>query len=139
MLDRPVRSDQVDTITALRSVLSLVLDRSNVPAVHRSHVLLFFGLIVVRIVFMAGFLKMMLQLFFCIPAALTHRAHLLSRRRRMGVLMRAKIPQILAHTQMVSLETGIRKARSRSHRSSVCSSVRPPCMGEGDSVSIGTA
>jgi hypothetical protein len=114
VLDRPVRSDQVDTITALRSVLSLVLDGSNVPAVNRSRVLLFSGLIVVRIAFMAGFLKVVLQLFFCIATALTHRAQLLSRRRRMGVLMRAKIPQILAHTEMVSLGTGIRKARSRS-------------------------
>ena len=114
MLDRPVCFDQVDTITALRPVLSLVLDRSSVPAVHRPRVLLFSGLIVVRIAFMAGFLKMVLQLFFCIATALTHRAQLLSRRRRMGVLMRAKIPQILAHTEMVSLETGIRKARSRS-------------------------
>lgn len=113
MLDRPVRSDQVDTITALRSVLSLVRDRSNVPAVHRSRVVLYSRLIVVRIAFMAGFLKMVLQLFFCIAAALTHRAQLLSRRRPVGVLMRAKIPQILAHTEMVSLETGNRKARSR--------------------------
>ena len=100
MLNRSERSDQVDTITALRTVLSLVL--------------LFSGLILVRIVFMAGFLKMVLQLFLCIAAALTHRAQLLSRRRRMGVLVRAKIPQILAHTEMVSLETGIRKARFRS-------------------------
>ncbi|MDQ0679870.1 hypothetical protein QFZ30_003252 [Arthrobacter pascens] len=115
MLNRPVCSDQVDAITALTSVLSLVL--------------LFSGLIVVRIVFMAGFLKMVLQLFFCIAAALTHRAHLLSRRRPMGVLVRAKVPQILAHTEMVSLETGIRKARSRTPPEHCLQLITPPpCM-----------
>jgi hypothetical protein len=98
---------QIHAVCGARSVI--VLDRSSVPTVHRPHVLLFAGLSIVRIVPMAGFLKMVLQLFFGVASALTHRAHLLRRRRRMGVLVRAMIPynlaSILAHTKIVPLDT----------------------------------
>lgn len=100
---------QIHAVGGARSVI--VLDRGSVPTVHRPHVLLFADLSVVRIVFMAGFLKMVLQLFFCVAPALTHRAHLLRRRRRMGVLVRAMVlhnlASILAHTKIVPLDTGV--------------------------------
>jgi hypothetical protein len=104
---------QIHAVCGARSVI--VLDRSSVPTVHRPHVLLFAGLSIVRIVPMAGFLKMVLQLFFCVASALTHRAHLLRRRRRMGVLVRAMIPynlaSILVHTKSSHSIPASRKAR----------------------------
>ncbi len=104
-------SGQIHAVSGGRSVI--VLDRGSVPSVHLSDVLLFAGVSIVRIVFMAGFLKMVLQLFFCVASALTHRAHLLRRRRRMGVLVRPMIlhylASILAHTKIVPLDTGIRE------------------------------
>jgi hypothetical protein len=89
-----------------------VLDRGSFPSV-RSDVLVFAGVSMVRIVFMAGFLKMVLQLFFCVASALTHRAHLLRRRRCVGMLVRPMIvhnlASILAHTKIVPPDTGIRE------------------------------
>jgi hypothetical protein len=98
---------QIHSVSGARSVI--VLDRGSVPSVHRSDVLLFAGLGMERMVFMAGFLKMVLQLFFCVASALAHRAHLLRRRRRMRMLVRAVIPHNLAHTKIVPLDTGIRE------------------------------
>jgi hypothetical protein len=93
--------------------LIIVLDRGSVPSAHRSDALLFAGVSMVRIVFMAGFLKMVLQLFLCVASALTHRAHLLRRRRCVGMLVRPMIlhnlASILAHTKIVPLDTGIRE------------------------------
>ena len=62
--------------------------------------------------FMAGLLKMVLQLLFGVATAFTHGAHLLRRWcTGMGVLVRAGIPQIpvfiFAHTGIVPLDLGI--------------------------------
>lgn len=62
---------------------------------------------------MPGFLKMMLQLLFGVPAALAHSAYLLGAWCSMGVQVRAAVMQILAlvlaHTGIVPPETGIGK------------------------------
>lgn len=57
--------------------------------------LLLGGLSVVWVVLVAGFLEMVLQFLLRITAALTDSAHLLSRRCRMGMLVRAMVRRVL--------------------------------------------
>jgi hypothetical protein len=101
--------DQVHAVSCSKSVI--ILDGSNVPAADGTAVLLFGGVIVVRIMLVAGFLKMVLQLLFCVAAALTHGTHLLRRWCGVGVLVRTKIPRIpayfLAHSGIVPLDVGL--------------------------------
>jgi hypothetical protein len=113
--------------------LVIILDGSNVPAVDGPAVLLSGGVIVVRIILVAGFLKMVLQLLFCIAAALTHGTHLLRRWCGVGVLVRTMILRIpayfLAHSEIVPLDVGLGKlCRSRKGWMSVRSPERagPP-------------
>lgn len=56
----------------------------------------FSPLIVMRIIFVPGFLEMVLKLFFGIPAALSYCAHLLGRGRCMCVLVRSMVRHVLA-------------------------------------------
>jgi hypothetical protein len=69
------------------------------------------GLVMVRIVFVARFLKMVLQLLFRVAAALAHGSYLLGCGRCVGVQMRAMIRQviILGHSGIVPPDTDIRK------------------------------
>lgn len=76
----------------------------------------FGGLTVVRMVFVARFLKVLLQLLFSVAAALTHGTYLLGRGRGVGVLVGAVIRRVcfLAHSGIVPPDTAIRKRLSLS-------------------------
>lgn len=100
--------DQVHAVSC--SKLVTILDGSNVLAVDGPVVLISGGVIVVRIILVAGFLKMVLQLLFCVAAALTDGTHLLRGWCGVGVLVRTMIPPIpayiLAHSGIVPLDAG---------------------------------
>lgn len=73
-------------------------------------------LFVVRLVLVACFLKVLLQLFFSVAAALTHGTYLLGRGCGVGVLVGAVIRRVsfLAHSGIVPPDTDIRKRLSLS-------------------------
>jgi hypothetical protein len=98
----------------LRRSIVVVVDSGNVPAIHRTR---FFGLrhcIVVRIVFVEGFLEVVLQFLLRLSAALTHGPHLLRCRSGMGVLVWAVILRavsgLLTHTEIVPPCVSVGKA-----------------------------
>lgn len=107
----PHRLHRVRGFRIPENVPAAAVSRSSfwtVPAVDGPGGLLFGGVIVVGIILVAGFLKMVLQLLFCVAAALTHGTHLLRRWCGMGVLVRTMIP-ILAHSGIVPLDVGLGK------------------------------
>ncbi|MCP9001522.1 hypothetical protein NFC73_17575 [Pseudarthrobacter sp. RMG13] len=69
---------------------------------------------VVRSVFVAGFLEVVLQFLLRLPAALTYGPHLLRRRSGVGVLVWAVILQavrdLLAHTEIIPPCVSVGKA-----------------------------
>ena len=95
--------DEVHPVSGAQPLV--ILDSSNVTAIHKSRPLGFRMLIVVQIVFVAGFLEVVLQLFLRLAAALPHCADLLCGRRGVGVLVRAMIVDtfriIYIHTEIV--------------------------------------
>jgi len=92
----------------LLRLVAITLDCGGVTTVPSPAALLLGGLRVVKVVLVAGFLEMVLQFLFGVAAALTDSAHLLSRRRRMGILVRAVVRQVLdiflAHNGIVPPE-----------------------------------
>jgi hypothetical protein len=68
----------------------------------------------VQIAFVAGFLKVVLQLFLRLAAALTYGPHLLRCRSGVGVLVRATIARavsaLLTHAEIVSPYVSVGKA-----------------------------
>jgi hypothetical protein len=101
----------------------IVWDGSDGPATHRIRAFGFGNPSLVQIVFVAGFLKVMLQFFLSIAPALAHGPHLLRCRSRVGVLVRAMIPQavstVLTHTEIVPPCGRVRKASLQARKTSV--------------------
>jgi hypothetical protein len=109
--------NQVHTVSSGQPFV--VLDGGHIPGVH------WFGVrsrpgrgsfVMVRVVLVAGFLEMVLQLLLRVAAALTHSPHLLCCGRRMRVLVRAVVMDtgtvIFAHTEIVPPNPGAGKGLS---------------------------
>lgn len=113
--------DQVHAVGCGETVV--VLDGGYVPAIDGPGgflsgvvvVIVAVYLVVVWIIFVAGFLEMVFQLLFCVAAALAHGTHLLRRRCGVGVLVGTMIRRspawFLAHSGIVPRDLNLRKVR----------------------------